>query len=186
MRFTIRVNVPEIPPGHAAVPAGERSLETARPEQVSGVVVDRKDLVGRSGDRRERREDVHTRRDHARAQRDAVPHRTLERRLPLQLESRLAHGLGRDAHVVPDPRRVLRIAVGGRPFRSGCRVPDSRRCRSRRSWRPVRCDLVCRGIIARLTFLPPPGRRSCTSCRRTSPGRRARWRSSSRSSGSTT
>jgi hypothetical protein len=47
-------------------------------------------------------------------------------------------------------------------------------------------ETACRDMGARLTFLPLPGRRSCTSSRRTFPGRRARWRPSSRSNGSRT
>ena len=68
----------------------ERAFETTGPEQVSRVVVYRKHLVGWSGDRGERREDVHPRGDHTGAERHAVPRRTLERCLPLQLESRLS------------------------------------------------------------------------------------------------
>src|SRR5687767_6143016 len=57
--------------------------------------------------------------------------------LPLQLESRPAHGLERDVRVVPYPGGVLCITVGGRPIRriasslardhAGCEKRDDRR-----------------------------------------------------------
>ena len=93
VRLTIRVNDPEIPRDT------RRSPPRARPRndgsRTGFPCRCRSRRPGwRGGDRGERREDVHTRCNHTGPSARRRAARTLERRLPLQLESRLAHRLG--------------------------------------------------------------------------------------------